>query len=136
MDNKDKLAMQVVSAMNCKETTRQVIKAMFSNLSGMLEKAGIEDVAPEFSKPVDEIMDEVMDAMEVDELMEIYSASYAKNFSEEELEGILEVVSSKYYHVLLGKTPELMVENMEVTQTWISNRTDKVMDVVEKYSID
>ena len=136
MTKKDKLAMQVVEAMNCKETTQQVIKNMVDNMSKIGYISQMEkELLAQLPTPIEQIMTEVMEALEVDELIEVYSTSYAKIFTEEELEGILEVVSNPSYKLLMTKTTDILADNLDISQTWIQNRIPKVEAILAKYDM-
>jgi len=59
--------------------------------------------------------------------------SYAKVFSEEEIDQLIELFESPGYRLFLERYPVVMNESVEIMNVWLSNKQVAIEEYIKKF---
>ncbi len=126
------LAEQLVDAMGIKKAMEESMEMAMQMVPAQMEQIEGEDSdsAEEAREHMDEVMEFVKQEMSWDRIKDEYISIYARTFTEEELEGILEFYKSPIGIKFAEKQPELMKQAMEINQ----RRMMELMPKMKKFA--
>jgi len=129
MTEKEKKIIELFGVIRIEDTIKQICMAMVQSIDSTQES-----LTGESCDIPEKLYDEIFEVMELQDLMYLYAPVYAKYFSEEEIDQLIEIHKSPVYQKLLSHTADIINGTNEINNVWFGNRTEKLIEVVEKYN--
>jgi len=127
------------TAMRLRKNMEMVFQAMREQMKGMSQKMAsdkLSKLTPEEQKKFQEAMqgslDDIMDAMRLDELISDMIPVYQKYLTKEDLDEIVAFYSSPVGQRLLDKSPAMTAEGMKISMERMEKMMPEIMAKMEK----